>query len=143
MRGITTAPAPPRPGTRDGLVRGPPEPGQPPHRCPWGLPKPLVKSFPMETPTRPAASPHQLLGWERRKDGQGEHHWESQGSTALRDRCLSGCALLNTSGKGQIKKPTNQHHAKFSELGLKSKATPPRPSTSTGPTSGAAGARGW
>ena len=79
------AAAPPRPGTRDGLVRGAPESGQAPliatpgaFRSPGeGLSQGGVSSSSTETPAPPATSPHRLLGWERRGNG-GREHWDGR-----------------------------------------------------------------
>lgn len=84
-RNNNSSPAPPRPGTRDGLVRGAPEldkvpPSPPP---PGAFQSPRRRTFPRKSlpffhgDTNSAGiSPHRLLGWERRRDGEGEHRWE-------------------------------------------------------------------
>lgn len=111
------APAPPPPGTRDSLGRGAPEPGQaspsPPPR-PFkalgeGFSQGRASPFSMETPTPPAARPHWLSGWERRRGWRGRASLGAtrkpfslpsqkvspqRGIATLWDRCLSGRALL-------------------------------------------------
>lgn len=87
MRGITTAPracsSPAMARDTGGLETGAPELGQFPHHHPQVSQSSQRRIFQRKSLllfqgyTNPATSkPHWLLGYERRRDGGGRHHWE-------------------------------------------------------------------
>lgn len=119
-----------------------------PHRCPQGLSKPLEKNFPHEEspplPWRHQLDRQQVLagswdGREGRMEGRASpgvtqkpfFSTKSESQPPAGQHCAVGRVSEWMHFAERLQKGANetnkQHHAKFSELGLESKANPPQP----------------